>query len=96
MFFTAKEIEALKKFSPTADKSFPYRMLGRLQHDCEYFLGHGNGYEGHLWAKNVDEQIAEMKKIYNSFSEKEKPEWLSMDKINEYEKKMKDKVKASK
>lgn len=29
-----------------------------------------------------------MKKIYNSFSADEKPEWLSMEKIEDYKKQM--------
>ena len=44
--------------------SFDYQMLSRLKMDCNYFLGNGNGYERHLWAGDVDSQIAEMKRIY--------------------------------
>lgn len=69
---------------------FKYQMLGRLKSDCEYFLGNGNGYEGHLWAGSVEEQIAEMRKRWNEFEDDEKPEWLTMEQINEYEKNMLD------
>ena len=77
------------------DKAFAYSMLGRLKSDCEYFLGNGNGYEGHLWAQSVEEQIKEMRGRWNSFTEDEKPEWLTMDQIDEYEQKMLEKRKEN-
>ena len=69
------------------ENEYQYMLLDRLKNDCEYFLGYGNRYEKHLWAGNVDDQIAEMKKIWNNL--KEKPEWLSMEDIENYERKMK-------
>ena len=69
-----------------ADDKFNYMMLDRLRTDCEYFLGYGNGYEPHLWAGNVEDQIAEMRKIYDKLPEK--PEWLSLEDIDKYEKDM--------
>lgn len=71
------------------DSEYQYMLLDRLKMDCEYFLGNGNRNEKHLWAGSVDAQIKEMKKIWNSL--KEKPEWLTMEDINNYEKLMKDK-----
>lgn len=71
------------------DKKFRYSMLGRLKSDCDYFLGNGNRNERHLWAHSIDEQIAKMKELHNSFADDEKPEWLTMDQIDEYERKMK-------
>lgn len=70
------------------DMQYRYFMLGRLKNDCDYFLGNGYGYEGHLWAKTVEGQIKEMRDRWNSFEEDEKPEWLTMEQINEYEKNM--------
>lgn len=67
-------------------KEFNYMMLSRLQQDNEYFLGNGNGSENNLWAGNVKDQIKEMKKIWNKL--KEKPEWLTMEQIEQYEKDM--------
>lgn len=61
-------------------------MLGRLQSDCDYFLGFGNRAEKHLWAGNVVGQIKEMKKLYNELEIK--PEWLTLEQINDYEKEM--------
>lgn len=69
-------------------REFDYMMLSRLRMDCEYFLGNGNGYEGHLYYKEVNEHCDEMEKLWNSFADKDKPEWLTMDQIKEYREKM--------
>ena len=66
-----------------------YMMLSRLQRDNDYFLGAGGRSERHLWAGNVDAQIDEMKKMWNTLPEDGKPEWLSMEDILEYESNMK-------
>lgn len=65
-----------------------YRMLSRLESDCKYFLGNGNGYEGHLYYKEINEHCNEMKKLYESFSDEDKPEWISLEKIETYRKEM--------
>lgn len=70
-----------------------YMMLGRLQSDNDYFLGAGGRSERNLWAGNVDAQISEMKKLWNSLPKNSKPEWLSMEDILDYETKMKDNPK---
>lgn len=77
-------------FKDDYDTKFLYQMLSRLESDCKYFLGNGNGYEKHLWTKNIDNQILAMKEIYNKL--KEKPEWLTLEQINCYEKEMKTKL----
>ena len=69
------------------DATFRYMMLDRLRMDCGYFLGNGNRNEKRLWAGNVEEQIQLMKDLYNSFEEK--PEWISMEDIENYERQMK-------
>ena len=71
---------------PKDPYQFEYMLLNRLQMDCEYFLGNGKGFHGHLWAGNPVDQIAKMKELHNLLPEK--PEWLTMDKILEYETKM--------
>lgn len=68
---------------------FDYRLLSRLVSDCDYYLGNGNRSEKHLWAGNVDGQIKKMKELWNGFPKNAKPEWLSMEDILDYEKKMK-------
>lgn len=65
---------------------YNYMLLDRLKQDCEYYLGNGNRNAKYLWAGNEDGQIAEMRKIYNQL--KEKPEWLTLDDINNYAKEM--------
>ena len=87
--FIKLPISELQKFKNGGgvDNSMDYRMLGRLQQDNDYFLGNGNRSEKSLWSGNVDDQISEMKKIYKRLSVK--PEWLSMEDILDYERKMK-------
>lgn len=65
-----------------------YMLLGRLVQDCKYYLGNGNRFDGNLWAGSVDKQIAKMKELWNKFPEDMKPEWLSMEDIENYEKEM--------
>lgn len=67
---------------------FNYMMLGRLQSDCEYYLGFGGRSESRLWAGSVTGQIEKMKEIHNSFPEGQKPEWLTYEGILNYEKRM--------
>lgn len=71
------------------DLTFRYQLLNRLKIDCDYFLGCGQGLVKHLWALNVDDHIQYMKDIWNGFSESEKPEWLTLEDILFYEKRMK-------
>lgn len=95
-----REVENLEKYelvnNPKDDPNFErknankfdYMMLSRLQSDCDYFLKNGNGFVGHLYYKDVDKHIEEMKKIYNSFSDEEKPEWITLEEIDNYKDKM--------
>ncbi len=73
--------------SENSDK-FTYQMLSRLQNDNNYYLGNGGRHEKHLWAKNVKDQISEMKRLWESLEIK--PEWLSMEDIINYENQMTD------
>jgi hypothetical protein len=68
---------------------FDYMMLDRLRSDNEYYLGNGNRNPKNLWAGSVDGQIEEMKKLWNQLPKDKKPEWLSMEDIENYERKMK-------
>ena len=62
------------------DLKFRYMLLGRLQADCEYYLGFGNKSS----RRSEKAQIEYMTKIHDSFRENEKPEWLTMEQIKEY------------
>ncbi len=68
------------------DQKFQYMMLSRLKSDCEYFLGYGNRSNNSLWAKNPKDHITEMKRLWDELEIK--PEWLSMEQIEEYESEM--------
>ena len=81
--FNQSEIDFI--FS-SKDEKYPYMMLSRLKSDCDYYLGAGNKADKHLWALNPKDQIAYMRAIYDRLDPK--PEWITMDEINEYEKNM--------
>ena len=86
-----KDVEVILTFDEIpkpSPREHDYQLLGRLQMDCDYYLGYGNRYEKHLWAGNVKDQIEKMKELYNSFADDEKPEWLTYDDILNYEKEM--------
>ena len=63
-----------------------FKLLARLKQDCEYYLGFGNRHKKHLWALDEKKQIRIMKALYEGLPEK--PEWLPLKKIDEYEKEM--------
>lgn len=68
----------------TKDKKFRYMLLDRMRMDCDYELGNGKIYGGHLWAGNAEEQIKDMISLWKSFPEDEKPEWLTLEELNKY------------
>lgn len=68
------------------DAQFRYKMLDRMRSDCGYYLGNGNRSPKILWAGDEVKHIAYMKALWNSFPEDGKPEWLTYEKILEYEK----------
>lgn len=70
------------------EKNEKYALLSRLQSDCEYFLGYGRGYEGHLYYGSVDRQCDEMEKLWNAFREDKKPEWITIEQIKSYRERM--------
>lgn len=68
------------------EKEQNYNMLKRLRSECESYLHTGNLYD--LYYRAVGSQIEIMEETYNSFSEEEKPEWINLEDIKNYEKKM--------
>lgn len=68
--------------------SYKYMLLCRMKEDCNSYLGNGNRNAKYLWSKDETEHIANMKALWNSFPEDEKPEWLSMGDIEKFEKEM--------
>ena len=65
------------------NQTFRYMMLSRLQCDCDYFLGCGNFSKRFLRSESIEVHINEMKNIWNLLPIK--PEWLTLEKIVEYE-----------
>ena len=65
-----------------ADNTFNYMMLDRLKSDCEYYLCYGGRNAKSLWAHDEQRQIDKMRELYDSLQIK--PEWLTMDQIDEY------------
>lgn len=70
------------------EERFRYQLLSRLQMDCNYYLNYGCQNAECLWAKDEKEQISCMRLLWNSFSQEDKPEWLTWEDILEYETKM--------
>lgn len=70
-----------------SEKRFRYMMLDRMRQDCEYYLRIG-GSAKVLWAGDEKQHIQNMKDIWNSFDENDKPEWLTMEDIEQFEKLM--------
>ena len=81
-----EELDSIHVSPENAHFQGDYRLLSRLKADCEYFLGAGGRAEKHLWAGNVQEQIAKMRELYASLPEQ--PEWLSLEDIDRYEQQM--------
>ena len=76
-------IEFLKRL----DDKGRYMFLSRMQTDCKYFLD-GHEHNKFLWAENPEKQIEYMKWLYNSFPDDKKPQWISMEEIEDYERQM--------
>lgn len=79
----------------SSDSSHNYQLLSRLQSDCKYYLGacvenqvDMVTAQKHLWAGTIEGQIDKMREIYENLPENEKPAWLSLSDIDQYEKKM--------
>ena len=72
------------------DVKFRYQLLDRLRSDCEYYLGAGHRQVKHLWGRDITSHINLMRRLWFSFDVTEKPEWISLAKIQEYENRMLD------
>jgi len=70
------------------DTKYKYQLLDRLRSDCEYYLGAGNRQEKNLWGLNVRDHLDAMRRLYDSFPESERPEWLTREQIDDYAERM--------
>ena len=64
---------------------FDYMMLSRMQGDCKYYDS-ADSYNHAHWS-TIEDTIKEMKRIWNKFPDDLKPEWITMEEIEGYEKK---------
>lgn len=79
------------QFNPSNIK-FNYMMLSRLKMDCEYHL-RGEGFsERALWSGSARQQIANMRTLWEGFKPSMKPEWLTAEDIDRFEKEMNEKL----
>ena len=85
-YLEAPAVSEPEQKDETQPFSAEYRLLDRLCADCEYFLGAGQRAEKHLWAGSVDAQIEKMRELYAQLPEK--PDWISLDVINAYARRM--------
>lgn len=69
------------------DEDMRYKLLARMQADCKYYLATGSNPK-YLWSDNEAEQIANMKALYNSFQDSDKPLFITKEEILLYEKLM--------
>lgn len=77
-------MEDWSKYEPR----FRYMMIDRLRQDCKYYLGYGGRNPKNLWAGNEKDQIENMRALWNSFPEEDKPEWLTWEEIDIYAQRM--------
>ena len=70
-----------------AEDRFNYMLLDRLKSDCEYYFCYGGRNAKHsLWAHDEQKQIDKMRELYDLLQIK--PEWLTIEQIDEYAAKM--------
>lgn len=74
----------MEKWLSESEPSFRYMLLDRLRQDCEYYLGNGNRSRNAIWAEDEESQIGTMIDIWKSFSDEDKPEWLTWEQIVDY------------
>lgn len=78
--------QILKLYYTDVDKIKELISGGDLSSISKFILGAGDRHEKFLWAGNVKDHIKTMKDIWNSL--KVKPEWLTMEQIEAWEKEM--------
>lgn len=63
---------------------YKYMLLDRLRGDCGYYLDGGDRNSKYLWGGSVAAHLEAMRTLYNSFPEDARPEWLTMEQIDQY------------
>lgn len=72
------------------DLNTRYELLRRLKSDCENYLGAGHRNLKYLWSHDIQSHINLMRNIFFSFDILERPKWISLKDIQEYENRMLD------
>lgn len=81
-------MEYINSLIERKDATLKHNFLGRMQIDCEYYLGNGGRNPKHLWAGNEQEQIEAMRALHNSFPDDAKPQYLTTEQIDKYAEQM--------
>ena len=66
----------------TNNDEYYIRLLGRLQSDCDYYLGNGGRATKHLWANDEESQIKKMVELWEKLDGE--TEWLTWDDLEDY------------
>lgn len=88
-----REINERKEEREESSHAEDYALLSRLQSDCEYYLNSGRA-DKYLWAGNAQEQIKKMRELYERLPQK--PQWLTKNQIDKYEREMLPKAVSTK
>lgn len=74
-----------ERMEQNGDDGFFYQFLGRLQSDCEYYLGHGGRQAKHLWTQDEASHIELMRRCYRLICQRyAPPEWITEEDIDRY------------
>lgn len=72
--------------------AYEYQLLGRLKMDCNVFIEnekyYNNGDMDKLWNCSIAKHIEKMREVYESLPDFHKPEWCTLENIENYEKEM--------
>ena len=86
-FFKEDISKDLKKDVLNKPLKFRYQMLSRFQQDADYFFR--NPHPKYLWAGDPTEHADNMVALWDTFSNSEKPEWLTVKELKNYVNKLK-------
>jgi hypothetical protein len=82
----------IKREEIEKNQKHKYMMLSRLKFDVDAFLGYDFVNVNRLYYKDIDKHIEEMRKLYKEIVIK--PEWITAEQIEEYNKQMTLKVEG--
>ena len=87
--------EVIEKYLPNIkDYSETYTILSRCKQDCIYAINRAEHIDSmtslnkYLYGGSVDTCINTMRELYDKLPDTDKPEWLSLEDINDYERQL--------